>query len=328
MLYENFGDIKQEIAMRAGYGSVNDAGAQYEAAIERAVNQILRHIHAESEHEFLRRHDIIRGLARVTVLDGEATAASATQGSTTVTFDASATGSFALGGDLLLNSGETLYAITKITDETTVEIHPAYRQTSFTSKAYTFLQCHIVMPDDCDSIVSIQNLDEDYELASMNYGSVVRRIANPYVTEISRPRYYAQDTPLLLTSPGATERVRPYRVLLVPIPVSAINYGLDYYKIPTELSSDDDVPDIPPNHRQTLVEGAWIQCASTWGNRKPESLRMAQAIYSRGILNLQKRRSQVGTMTRIGSYKQYPVVPGDDTISEVDIYSNQYTVLP
>lgn len=327
-LFETFGEIKRELAFRAGYATLDDAGAQYEAAIERSVNQILRHIHAEAEHEFRRKQDIKNTIARVDVLAAASTACNVTKGATTVTFDADPTNTDWLGADIAIDDGNEIYAIVKLTDATTIEIHPAYRGDTVTSGAYSVVQAHITLPDDCDTLLSVTHLDDDYELISANYATIRHRIANPYVTDVDDPTHYAFDTPLELTTPGATEKVKPDRLLLVPMPTTAINLGLDYFKIPTELSSDSDVPDIPPQHRQTLVEGSWLQIATTWGNRRPQSLSLSQAIYARGLANLQRRRVQVGQKSRLGSYRQYPVMSGEDQIPVIDVYESQWSTLP
>lgn len=41
-----------------------------------------------------------------------------------------------------------------------------------------------------------------------------------------------------------------------PVPADAYTVAIDYYKVPTELSSDSDTPDVPISYREALVQYA------------------------------------------------------------------------
>ena len=40
--YETFGDLKSQIAYKAGHGNLSDAGSQADAAIGRCLNHMMR----------------------------------------------------------------------------------------------------------------------------------------------------------------------------------------------------------------------------------------------------------------------------------------------
>lgn len=325
--FENFGDIKREIAHRLGHASVANAGSQAEAAIERAINQILRHLHALTENEFLRKQHLFRVNAEIKDLEptsGEGV--TATNGSTTVTVDSTVgITSSVVGMDVALNGGEELYAVTSFTSggggDDTVTIDPAYVGTSVTSNdgAYRFVQHHVTLPDECNTVLSVVNLDEDYHLKPIHTLEARRIVGRPLVTTDSTPTHWTVDGRLQIPDPSST-RVLPYRLAMFPTPLAQTTFQVDYYAIPTELESDTDIPDIPMDHRQTLLEGAWIQVATTWGNKSRESITISTQIYQSGVAAMLRRQHQKGNETRLGAYRGGKSYARDQDIPVVDVY--------
>jgi len=324
-MYETFGEVKREVAVKLGHISASDAGDEIMAAIGRVANQILRHMHNVSQFKWLREHKNY-SLAELSDVDGDGATVGATvaAGGTTVTIDAGGTAEASwLGRDILLGTSMLPYTIIDVSgDDLTIE--PAYSGDALTKDDYELYHTHLTLPDDFNVPIKVINITEHYELKPMDITELRRRTPNPWAKSVSgQPALFCVDGRLNLSSPGASANARPYRMFLVPVNSGTADIEVLYYRFPTEMTADADIPDVPPEFRQYLTHGTFVECAQTFGNKDPRSLMMSVQMWKEGLQAMKSRPKQLSRPIQLGS--TYDVSRCDilGNLTEYDIYDDQ-----
>lgn len=316
--YETFGDLKSQLAYKAGHGSLGQAGAETDEEIGRCLNHIQRFLNAKSNNRFLRKKIYFKTLAKVSSDDD----AKITTATTALNFPVSGAAVAAwVGADIVIDGGVTPYAIVGVTDADNITIYPSYLGDTVTDAAYVVLSGHLQMPTDFYSALSMTDMTNDLPIGEVSIEKARRMLGNPYVNTVTRPTHYAFEERLYLAAdPGSGVEDQPYRLLLVPMPTSAIEIMLDYTKIPTEMDANADIPDIPAEHRSTLVHGAFLMFAEQHLQWEASRLAMTKNLFLEGVKAMSRDSKVAGGVTRFGSFMR-PGLRGSIDIEEVDVYA-------
>jgi len=70
-----------------------------------------------------------------------------------------------------------------------------------------------------------------------------------------------------------------------PEPAAAIDYTYDYYRYPAAMTEDTDTPAIPIQHRNVLLEGAWVKACQF----RDRPIADAQTVYDRSLAAMLQR---------------------------------------
>ena len=316
--FENYGDLKTAIAYKAGHGNLSQAGDEKETEIGRCINQVARLIDQRTNGRYRQVKAYFRTGASVSADTG----AEITNGETTVTFATEIAAADMVGKDIVVGGDSLPYAIVKYTDTQTLEVYPAFTGDTVVNGSYVILSGHLRMPTDFGSILSLIDMTNDRRVQEISLEKCRRQMGNPYLTTTNRPTAYAHDHRLELTDdPGAGAEERPYRLLLAPMPTADVNLMMDYFRIATEMSAATDTPDIPAEHRMTLLHGAFLIYAEQALRWDPDSLKITRSLFYEGLKALETQRKTVGAATRFGSYLQTPAVSWIE-IEDRDIYAD------
>ena len=299
--YATFGEIKTSIAFRAGKPSLSNLGAQHETELDNCVNSCLRTIHNETRNRFLRR----RKNYRLAPMVEKTTGGAILNGSTSLS-DSTQSQSFAdtsLGATVLLNDETAPYAIVEVgSTNTACRIEPTYVGDDLTTAPFKVIHNRILFDEDVMAIVSVIDQTNDYELKSYTITEIRALIANPTNHEsTTRPHGYYSDSTFKVKE-GTVER-QAFSIALVPMNTGQMEVSVDYYKVPSTMTALSDEPEMPPEYRHILVEGAWVKFAEVLGLRDSRLLETSKATYRQGIKSLAGRTDDESHMPEIGSYK-------------------------
>ncbi len=238
-----FLEIRQRIAEIMGVSSVDqttDANATMETKIKEWVNARYRVLSAKRSWNWLIGDTIIQTVADITTGTVSIAAASAS-----ITFSSAPAASVA-GYFIQFQGSNDWYIISAHTAAmTAATLSVPYLGSTNTVATYTLRKTFYALPTDTGKILDVRQ--------SRVWNSKLAYIPARALDKYLRYRNAVATRPLFYSINGVDATTRQYRMEIFPVPSTAMNLNLRYYKVLPELSGDTDVPLLPEAYHEILV---------------------------------------------------------------------------
>ncbi len=234
--------IRQRVAEIMGVDNTDttaDANATMSAKIKAWVNNRYKVLAAKRSWSWLIGDTIIQTQADITT--GTVTA---TLASTTITFTSGPAASVA-GYFIQFSNATDWYQISTHTGaSTTAVLTVPFLGTTSSTLTYILRKVYYALPTDTGKILDIRQ--------SRVWNTKLRYIPARTLDQYFAYRNSVAQRPLFYSINGV-DSSRQYKMEIFPVPATAINLNVRYYKVLADLSSDSDVPLIPEAFHEILV---------------------------------------------------------------------------
>lgn len=269
-----FLELRQRVAEQLGLSSADttdDDNATLQDKFKEWVNARYRYICGSRSWNWLLKDSIIQ-----TVPDVTTGTVSATEDNTLITFSSGPSLS-ATGWMIQFSDTDDWYEISSHTaGSTAATLAVPYLGTTSSTLEYTLRKVYYVLPTDVNKMLTIKQTRDDTAVEYISPRQLDRLVADR--TRTGEPEWY---------SIVGVDSNRQFKVEFYPVPNVRMNLNTRYYRIATELSSDDDVPLLPEAFHEYLV---WDVLA-TYGYTFLDDTRLSSAkaeannIYERMVNN-------------------------------------------
>jgi len=233
-----FLELRQRVGELSG---LDETQTDTDTRIKEWINQAYQEVSSFYEWPWLIKEDIIQTVAEITT-----GTVSVTNGSTAIVFSSAPTISVQSQFDFQVDSDQEWYNIASHTAASVnATLNVPYLKTTDGTATYKLRKVRYSLPTDFDRVQFMRQTEDKVLLAELRKRDLFHLIPDPQAT--NQPRFYYFD---------GLDSNKNWQVGLYPISPSATNVILSYFKEITELSDNDDKPDIPDKFHNVLVFGA------------------------------------------------------------------------